>query len=284
MNSSEQVFHALVHYIQGELSNLARDYFLGTTSINTQKHDGSVVTEVDALIEQKLKLFIKTHFPADAIYGEEEGFVSGSSPFVWVIDPIDGTDNFVRSIPFFAITITRLGSKKEGTFSIIHNPVSGQTFSSFEYGSVCENGVPSIPLSGQVGGRQFVTVTGANSSAPWIKMARQNIQKTLYMKFGKSGHYHSSLLEHAYVAAGKIDGLLQLEMNAWDSAAGVYLVIAGGGAVSVWVDGAWQRFEGSIPELYGLNFAEKPTLFVSNQAIHKVALAHIGNPKDWQDE
>jgi myo-inositol-1(or 4)-monophosphatase len=284
MNTSEQIFHTLVKYVEGELGDIARDYFLGIHAENTQKHDGTVVTEVDAIIEKKLKLFIKNNFPEDAIYGEEEGFVPGTSEFVWVIDPIDGTDNFVRKIPFFGITVARLGKGGEGTFSIIYNPASRQTFSAFEGKQLCENGVPCVAVKGQVAGRNFVTVTGANSSAPWIKMARQNLQKGLYKEFGKSGHYHSSLLEHAYVATGKLEGLLQIEMNAWDSAAGVYLVLAGGGAVSVFSEGVWVKHTGPIQDLYGTDFSIKPTLFVSYQDIHERALAFIGDPKDWEEQ
>ncbi len=282
MNNTEQIFHTLREYIEGELGEVVRQAFYGTSSNNQQKYDGSVVTEVDTYVEKKLKEFIETNFPNDSVYGEEEGLVSGSTDFVWVIDPIDGTDNFVRKIPFFAITIARLGMQKEGTFSLIYNPVSRQMFSSFEGGVVCENGQPCEPLKNRVAGRSFVTVTGANSSAPWIKMARQDIQKGLYSEFGKSGHYHSSLLEHAYVASGKLEGLLQLQMNAWDSAAGVYLVLAGGGAASVLADDVWKKIEGNILELYGENLSNKPTLLVSIPSIHEQATAFIGNPENWQ--
>ncbi len=283
MSDIETTFQTLVNYVEGELGDIARNYFFGIHSENTQKYDGSVVTEVDAIIEKKLKLFIKDNFPDDAIYGEEEGFVSGTSKFVWVIDPIDGTDNFVRKIPFFAITVARLGEDNEGTFSIIYNPASRQIFSAFENIQLCENGVERVGVTQSVAGRNFVTVTGTNSSAPWIKMARQNLQKALYREFGKSGHYHSSLLEHAYVATGKLEGLLQIEMNAWDSAAGVYLVLAGGGVVSVFSGDRWVKHDGPVKDLYGADFSIKPSLFVSYEDIHERALALIGDPKEWTE-
>jgi len=282
MTNTRQLFELLQQYIEGELGNLARAAFYAVETDNSQKYDGSVVTEVDTAIERNLKQWIKNYFPSDAMYGEEEGFVSGTSEYVWVIDPIDGTDNFVRKIPFFAITVARLGNQTEGTFSIIYNPVSRQLFSSFEQGAVCENGVVCKPLTDTVGGHNFITVTGANSSAVWIKEARQNIQKGLYLEFGKSGHYHSSLLEHAYVAAGRLDGLLQIEMNAWDSAAGVYLVIAGGGVISVLHEGTWIPHSRPITELYGADFSHKPTIFVSRPHVHERALSFIGQPDRWQ--
>jgi myo-inositol-1(or 4)-monophosphatase len=282
MNTTKQAFIALQQYVEGELGDIAREAFLATTSDSSQKSDGSTVTEVDIVLEKNLKVFITEYFPQDSVYGEEEGFVQGTSDFVWIIDPIDGTDNFARKIPFFAITVVRLGNTEEDTFSLIYNPASRQLFSSFAGETVLENGHPAKSPTTQIGGRSFVTVTGANSSAPWIKSVRQNIQGALSSEFGKSGHYHSSLLEHAYVATGKLDGMLQLQMNAWDSAAGVYLVRAGGGQVSVFDNGEWSLHTGPVKELYGEDFSLRPTLFVSRPDIHERALSAIKNPEDWK--
>ena len=282
MNKLEQIFYTLTAYIE-ELGDLARDYFDSDTSANEQKGDGSVVTDIDKMIETKLTTFIKEHFPGEAILGEEHGLSEGTNNFVWAIDPIDGTENFVRKIPFFAITVARLGDTSEGSFAVVYNPISRQMFITFSGQAVLENGrICRIPEE-TIGGRHFITVTGTNSSGDWIKPARQNIQRALYLEFGKSGHYHSSLLEHAYVAAGRIDGLLQIEMSAWDSAAGLCLVRASGGAISVFEGGKWRSHEGSLKELYGANFLARPTLFVSRPDIHDRALTMIGSPQAWAE-
>ena len=282
MTTTLEKFEALSTYIES-LGDLARDYFNSDSSFNEQKSDGSVVTHVDKLIETKLRSFIEEHFPGEAVLGEEHGLTSGSTEFVWAIDPIDGTDNFVRKIPFFAITVARLGSSSEGSFAIIYNPISRQLFSSFAGGPVTENGRPcTIPKEG-IGGRHFITVTGTNSSGEWIKPARQHIQRALYLEFGKSGHYHSSLLELAYVAVGRFDGILQIEMSAWDSAAGLSMVQANHGAISVLKGSVWQRHEGLLKELYGADFLGRPTVFSSRADIHERALMMIGNPRTWTE-
>jgi myo-inositol-1(or 4)-monophosphatase len=280
--TTEEKFQTLTTYIES-LGDIAREYFNSPSSLNEQKGDGSVVTHVDKLIEDKLRAFIEEHFPGEAILGEEHGLAAGSGEFVWVIDPIDGTDNFVRKIPFFAITAARLGSGPDGSCAIIYNPISRQLFSSFAGNEMTENGNPCLMPEEVVGGRHFITVTGTNSSAEWIKPARQHIQRALYLEFGKSGHYHSSLLELAYVAAGRFEGILQLEMNAWDSASGLSMVRANGGAISVLKGGTWQRCEGSLKELYGDDFSARPTVFSSRLDIHDRALALIGNPPKWAD-
>ncbi len=282
MMALEEKFQTLTTYVES-LGDIARDYFSSDTALNEQKADGSVVTHVDKFIETKLCSFIEEHFPGEAVLGEEHGLVAGSNEYVWAIDPIDGTDNFVRKIPFFAITVARLSSNVEHSFAIIYNPISRQLFSSFAGGSVKENGRPCTVPEEVVGGRHFITVTGTNSNGEWIKPARQHIQRALYLEFGKSGHYHSSLLELAYVAVGKLDGILQLEMSAWDSAAGLVMVRANGGVISVFKDGVWQRHEGSLKGLYGADFLGRPTVFSSRADIHERALTMIADPRTWAE-
>lgn len=282
MTEIEKKFQDLTIYVES-LGDIAREYFESDSALSEQKGDGSVVTHVDKLIETKLRAFIETHFPGEAILGEEHGLAAGFGEYVWVIDPIDGTDNFVRKIPFFAITVARLSAQVEGSFAIIYNPISRQLFSTFEGSGMLENNIPcSIPKE-NIGGRHYVTVTGTSGSGGWIRSARQHIQAALYREFGKSGHYHSSLLELAYVAAGRLDGILQIEMNAWDSASGLSMVRANGGAISVLNDGAWQLYEKPLKELYGNDFLARPTVFSSRQDIHEKALALIGDPRQWSD-
>jgi myo-inositol-1(or 4)-monophosphatase len=281
MTPIEEKFQSLTTYL-ASLGDIAREYFDSDSSHNEQKGDGSVVTHVDKLIETKLRTFIEEHFPGEAVLGEEHGLSAGTGECVWVIDPIDGTDNFVRKIPFFAITIARLSTRADESFAIIYNPISRQLFSSFAGEVMTENGRPCTMPETIVGGRHFITVTGSNSSGEWIKPARQHIQRALYLEFGKSGHYHSSLLELAYVAAGRIEGILQIEMSVWDSAAGLTMVRANGGAISVFIDGVWQRHEGSLKDLYGADFLSRPTVFSSRPDIHERTLALIGVPQGWE--
>lgn len=282
MITTQTKFQALTAYVES-LGDIARDYFESDSALNEQKGDGSVVTHVDKLIETKLRAFIEEHFPGEAVLGEEHGLTSGSTEFDWAIDPIDGTDNFVRKIPFFAITIARLGKDVEGSFAIIYNPISRQLFSSFAGNGVTENGRVCLLPAEVISGRHFITVTGTNSSGEWIKPARQHIQRALYLEFGKSGHYHSSLLELAYVAVGRFDGILQIEMSAWDSAAGLTMVRANGGVISVFKDGVWQRHEGSLKGLYGADFLGRPTVFSSRADIHERALTMIADPRTWAE-
>jgi len=95
----EQKFAATIAVIE-QVGQKAWDYFDADSATNEVKADGSVVTDIDKAIEVELMAFIRELFPDDSIVGEEgEGYL-GTSDFVWHIDPIDGTDNFPRKIPF----------------------------------------------------------------------------------------------------------------------------------------------------------------------------------------
>jgi myo-inositol-1(or 4)-monophosphatase len=274
----EEKFLALVKKIE-EVGKQARAYFDADDTRNDIKHDGSVVTAVDQSIERMLRDYIAKEFPGDAIVGEEGVAVSGHTGFVWHIDPIDGTDNFLRKIPFCAVSVARLGDTSEDSFGIVHNPITGQTFSSLMENGVYENERVHILNDELLGGRAVVTIARGKES--WMKSASYNLRKAIGLELGKCDPLGCCALEIAYVAANRIDGVLTFGLNSWDYAAGLYLVRAGGGSISHFKDGGWQLWTG---ELKPLCEGHGKTMFISHQGIHNKALAIIGDPSAWTDE
>ena len=92
-----------------------------------EKEDRSPVTEADRAAEAMLRSHLLAAFPHDAFLGEETGVASGTSGFEWVVDPIDGTVNFMHGIPHFAISI---GLQREGTIiaGLIYNPANDDLY------------------------------------------------------------------------------------------------------------------------------------------------------------
>lgn len=276
--SLEQKFHKLVELIE-TLGLQARAYFDDNQNANEQKADGSVVTQIDKDIEEALVKFIRSEFPEDTIVGEEgEGHV-GLSDFVWHIDPIDGTDNFLRRIPFCAISVARLGSTTEDSFGIVHNPITNQTFSALMDNGVYEREHVHILTDELLGGRAVVSVSRGQAS--WMKSASYNVRKAIGMKLGKCDPYGSCALELAYIAANRIDGQLTFGLNSYDYGAGLFLVKAAGGQISVFENDIWSPWTGSLKELCS---EHGKTMFISHGGIHATALELIGNPRDWSDE
>jgi myo-inositol-1(or 4)-monophosphatase len=275
---TKPIFEVLIAEIKAA-GILARDYFDNNESSNEQKADGSVVTAIDKAIEDRLVSYIRNHFPDDTIVGEEgDGFV-GTSDFVWHIDPIDGTDNFLRRIPFCAISLARLGSTDEDSFAVVHNPITKQTFSSFMDEGVFEQEKLHELDNNVLGGRAMISIARGRES--WMKSASYNIRKALGMQFGGGNSFGCCALELAYVAANRIDGVLTFGLNTYDYAAGLYLIKSAGGMISVFSDGQWQPWEGSIKNLCA---EHGTTIFASHAGIHAEALSLIGNPRDWSDE
>lgn len=279
MTDIETKFHELQQEIV-EASKLAKEYFDTDSTKNEQKSDGSVVTEVDKGIERHLRAWIDREFPDDAIVGEEEEGKDGTSGFVWHIDPIDGTDNFLRKIPFCAVSVARLGDTAEDSFGIVHNPLTGQTFASLMEDGAYENKRVTNLTAEPLGGRLTVTVA-TTGREPWMRPAKFALFAALSKQFGKSISYGSTALELAYVAANRIDGYVTFGLNSYDYAAGLYLVKAAGGTISVFEDGSWNRFEGPLKELCA---EHGKTIFASHPDIHDEICDFIGDPEKWADK
>lgn len=274
----EEKFHALVRLVEHE-GLQARAYFDDNHNANEQKADGSVVTQIDKNIEEALVGFIRTEFPEDTIIGEEgEGYI-GTSDFVWHIDPIDGTDNFLRRIPFCAISVARLGNTNEDSFGIVHNPITKQTFAALMDNGVYEREHVHILTDELLGGRAVISI--GRGREYWMKSASFNLQKSLGTTFGKCTVYNCSALELAYIAANRIDGFLIFGLHSYDYAAGLFLVKAAGGQISVFENNEWSPWTGSLKDLCA---EHGKTMFISHGGIHGAALELIGNPRDWSDE
>lgn len=274
----EEKYHTLVTLIETE-GKQARAYFDDNQSNNEQKADGSVVTQIDKDIEAAIMTFVRNEFPDDSIVGEEgEGYI-GTSDFVWHIDPIDGTDNFLRRIPFCAISVARLGSTTEDSFGVVHNPITAQTFAALMDNGVYEREHVHVLTDELLGGRAVISI--ARGREAWMKSAAYNLKKGLGMKFGKCDPYGCCALELAYVAANRIDGVLTFGLNSYDYGAGLYLIKAAGGKISVFENGLWSPWTRSLKELC---MEHGKTIFVSHNGIHDTALDLIGDPRTWSDE
>lgn len=282
MSSEKQATFAAFRALQIEVreaGELAREYFISESMANEQKADGSVVTAIDTAIEARLFEYIRTHFPQDSIVAEEGGGHVGDGAYVWYVDPIDGTDNFFRRIPFTAISVARLGDTAEDSFALVYNPITDQLFASAMDEGVYENTRVHTLHDDTEGGRAIVSV--CRGKASWMKTAAYNLQKQFGVTLGKGTAYGCCALEIAYIAANRIDGALVFGLNPYDYAAGLYLVESAGGRISVWQDGAWQRWTGSIKALCAL---PECTLFVSHAGIHDQVRELIQNPQQWSDE
>jgi myo-inositol-1(or 4)-monophosphatase len=274
----EEKFHAFLAEIE-MVGQTAREYFDSDNTTSELKADGSAVTTVDKAIEHRIRAFIAKHFPDDAIVGEEEEGVEGGSGFVWHIDPIDGTDNFLRKIPFCAISVARLGDTAEDSFAVVHNPITKHTFSSFVENGVYENTRLARMTAETTGGRETLCIGRGRES--WMRPAMYNILSAYSNRSHRGASYGSTALEFAYLAAGRIDVVLAYGLQTYDYAAGLYLVKVTGGQISVFADGAWHTWTDSIKELCAVHGR---TILASHPDVHERMCNFIGDPRSWSVE
>lgn len=207
---------------------LGMEYYrqLDTITIESKGHH-DLVSDADRQVETFVRDEIARHFPQDGILGEEHGQTYGDSDYVWVIDPIDGTANFVRGIPQWCVIVAccRQGVAELG---VIHEPVSNETFHARKRGGAFLNGVvmhasSSVSLMDGVIGLDYSHSTNGANVLPLIEGILGN--GGAFCRSGSGG------LNLAYVASGRLIGYVEEHMNAWDCVAGLLLIEEAGGKI-----------------------------------------------------
>ncbi len=268
---------ALIRIIE-KSGAVPRSYFYTDDVSSKAKPDGSLVTRIDGKVEHILTKHIKKAFPEDSIMGEEQGLHESGKDYVWYIDPIDGTDNLIRRIPFFSISVARLGKEMEDSFGIVHNPVTKQTFySAFDEGVYENKSVRSLrdePLG------KKMAISMGRGKKPEDKVLDYNLRKALALKFGKGSPLGSAALELSYLAAGRIDGYFSLDLKSWDIAAGLFIARAAGATVSELKEGAWLSLDNV--SMRDICARENLYLFVSRPDIHADVLNFVQDFRNFR--
>ena len=222
--------------------DLGMKYFqsLDTLTIESKGHQ-DMVSEADREVELFVRRELAAHYPADGVVGEEHAPTAGTSGFTWVIDPIDGTANFVAGIPAWCVAIACV-EHGVAVVGVIHEPSAGETFAAYKGGGAFLNGKP-IRTSKATSLSQGAVGTGFSN-----RREMRNIIGVIDSLFDEGGIFFrnaSGALMLAYVAAGRLLGYVEEHMNAWDCVAGMLLVEEAGGKV-VWPDSATVLAEGAV--------------------------------------
>jgi myo-inositol-1(or 4)-monophosphatase len=198
----------------------------------TFKGDQDYLSAIDAEVEQLIRGRLATQFPADSFFGEEGG--GSFAGDVWVVDPIDGTANFVRGIPQFCISI---GFVHDGrpSVGVIYDPMADELFAAARGAGAALDGEP-MRVSGIGDIRRSSVEAGWSTRLPlerYVALVGGLVAAGAGVRRGGSG-----ALALAYVAAGRLDGYCELHMNSWDALAGLVLVEAAGGWTNDFLSGS----------------------------------------------
>ncbi len=197
------------------------------------KDDKSFVTAADTEAESAIIAHIKKHFPNHSILSEESGAEKQNSPYEWVIDPLDGTANFVNGIPLFAVSIAAL---KDGVpvIGVVFQPVGNSIYAAERGKGTYWNG-KKVRVSDGDTEHAVITFDPGKKEKDKLNALFGNAER-----FVKSKRYLGcAALSLAFVARGGTEGVFFLGLNKWDYAAGALLVKEAGGKITDFAGAPW---------------------------------------------
>ena len=186
------------------------------------KSPGDVVTEADKASEQFVTETIQAKYPKHSILGEEYGLSVANTEYCWAIDPLDGTANYAKHFPVFAVSISLLKSGNP-LLGVIHDPVSNRTFTAVSGAGARLNGTLI-----QVNSSPSITPDGLFSFSSRNMKARLSFMQYI----SKGRNLGSAALHLCSVAAGYMDGSLDFGTKLWDVAAGAVILTEAGGKIT----------------------------------------------------
>jgi len=200
------------------------------------KAQNDFVSQVDRLAEDEIIYTIRKAHPDHAILAEESGAQGNNDEFVWVIDPLDGTTNFLHGFPVFCVSIA-LKIRGRLEHAVIYDPMRQELFTASRGGGAQLEGK-------RMRVTQQKTVEGALIGTGFPFRAGQDIKTYLQMfeavtrKAAGIRRAGSAALDLAYVAAGRLDGFWEMDLKEWDLAAGALMIQEAGGLCG--------RFDGAL--------------------------------------
>lgn len=195
-----------------------------------EKGRNDFVSQVDRLAEAAIIEVIRHHYPDHAIFAEESG-ASGGHELCWVIDPLDGTTNYLHGFPVFSVSIAVMQGR-ELKHGVVYDPMRQEVFSASR-GQGAELDGHRIGVSHRTGLQGALIATGfpyrvdEKQMDTYLGMLRAVMLETAGVR--RPG---SAALDLCYVAAGRVDGFWELGLKKWDVAAGALIVREAGGRVS----------------------------------------------------
>ncbi|KAA3626238.1 MAG: inositol monophosphatase [Proteobacteria bacterium] len=202
---------------------------LDTLNVSTKQRN-EFFSEVDQLAEQEIIKVLRKFYPDHAILAEESGAQGSNDDYTWIIDPLDGTTNFLHGFPQFAVSIglQHRGQIEQG---VIYDPLRNELFTATRGSGVHMND-RRLRISRKEGLEGALLGTGfpfrdIHHLEAYLAMFRDLFPLTAGIR--RAG---AAALDLAYVAAGRLDGFWEIGLKPWDMAAGVLMIQEAGGSVS----------------------------------------------------
>ncbi len=199
------------------------------TDLENKSSSSDYVTSLDRHIELEIVQFIKKSRTNDGILGEEGAAKSGTSGIRWIIDPIDGTSNFVYGIPYFSISIA-IEVQGDVIAGVVADLNSNDIFDAVKgHGSRCNNEIIRVNDNDSL--RSAIVTTGF-SYRPERRKVQGTMLQHILPRIGDIRRFGSAALDLCWLATGRVDAFYEEGLNLWDYAAGSLIVSEAGGTVT----------------------------------------------------
>jgi len=225
----------------------------------SEKGKNEFVSEVDQKAEERILSIISKKYPNDSVLAEESGLSKESSDNQWLIDPLDGTTNYIHNFPHYAVSIA-LQKNKELILGVVYDPFKQELFTA-------EKGQGALLNNHKIRVSERTNIEGALLGTGIPFREGQDVEQ--YIETLKSFIKESAgirragaaALDLAYVASARLDGFWETKLNPWDIAAGIVIVREAGGLIT--------DLEG------GENYFDTGNILAANVKILKSMLKHL---------
>lgn len=205
----------------------------------TEKQANDFVSDVDKLVEQDIIDSIRQRHPNHAILAEEGGQHAGDD-YCWIIDPLDGTTNFLKGIPHFAVSLAVKQNNKL-IAGVIYDPIRQELFTAAR-GEGARLNDTRVRISKHDQLNNALIGTGFPFKRHDLFPSYQDNFQKLFLQVADMRRAGAASLDLAYVAAGRLDGFWEMFLEPWDMAAGILMIREAGGMVTD-MQGGEQYFE-----------------------------------------
>ena len=222
-----------------------------------QGDERNLVSEIDRGAEERIIAIIRRHYPGHAILAEESGGSLAPAEYRWIIDPLDGTTNFLHGVPIFSVSI---GIERRGELiaGVVYDPNQDEMFTAEKGAGAFLNG-RRLKVSSSSVLVESLLVTGFPYNI--TENPGNAVEHFVHFLMAARGvrRLGSAAMDLCYVASGRFDGFWEVSLSPWDMAAGALLIQEAGGRITDMAGGP-------------LNIYQK-TVLASNGPIHDAMLA-----------
>jgi len=224
--SPEELLKAAVE-ISATAAAIPMRYFRSDLAIE-DKADESPVTIADRETEKHIRAAIAERFPSHGIFGEEFGKSGEGSEFTWIVDPIDGTRSFITGVPLFGMLIAVMQGD-EAVAGIIRMPALGECIAGCRGGRTTWNGTPVRCRTTRDLAEAWIIINEGNQM-----VTREPARLARLMQAGRTRRFLNDCYPFALLAMGRIDAVVDFDLQPYDYMAAVPVIEAAGGIITDW--------------------------------------------------